>query len=276
MRRLRFLGILHRVCDLRGMELFSLKGQKALVCGASQGIGLAIAEAFAAAGAEVVLLARSEDKLKRVAQRLPGKNHKYIVCDVQNAQSLERAVEQLRQEGISIWVNNTGGPKGGPAAEAGPEEFVQAFHQHLVSAQQILQAVLPSMRSKKSGRIINIISTSVKAPIANLGVSNTVRGAVAQWAKTLANELGPQGITVNNVLPGFTETERLEELKKGSAQRLSKTTEDVEKMWLGQIPLGRLGKPEEVASAVLFLASPAGAYVSGINLPVDGGRTPSL
>lgn len=258
------------------MEQFSLKGQKALVCGASQGIGAAIAKQFAEAGAQVVLLARSEEKLKATLAGLSGQGHSFIACDVSDSKSLDAALVQIKAAGIDIWINNTGGPKGGPAMDAQPEEYYSAFQQHMVASQKIFQAVFPSMKAKKSGRIINVISTSVKAPIANLGVSNTIRGAVAQWAKTLASEVGVFGITVNNLLPGFTGTERLEELKKGTASRLQKSAEDVEKLWLSQIPLGRMGRPEEIAAAALFLASPAGSYVSGINLPVDGGRTPTL
>lgn len=176
---------------------------------------------------------------------------------------------------VSIWLNNTGGPKAGPLSEASPDEMERAFRGHVMSSQVILRTLLPGMKSVGYGRIINVLSTSVKIPIANLGVSNTIRAAMANWAKTLAAELGPSGITVNNILPGYTETPRLESLASGAAKN-GKSEADVKQEWAAQIPLRRLGDPRETASAITFLASPAAAYISGVNLPVDGGRTGSL
>jgi 3-oxoacyl-[acyl-carrier protein] reductase len=175
-----------------------------------------------------------------------------------------------------IVVNNTGGPPGGLASEAAPEAYLAAFRMHVVSNQTILQAVLPGMKAAKFGRIINIISTSVKAPIPGLGVSNTIRAAVAGWAKTLATELGPLGITVNNVLPGFTDTARLKALFTARAEKTGKTYQQVLDEAVASIPAGRLGRAEEIAAAVAFLATPAAGYINGINVPVDGGRTQSL
>lgn len=258
------------------MKQYRLDGKTALVCGASQGIGAAIAREFSAAGAAVILLARNEAKLDEVLKSLEGKNHQILPCDLSDPVAVAALVDKLRAEPISIFINNSAGPKGGGLAEASSSEFPAAFQIHLLAAHQILQAILPGMKKDNFGRVINILSTSVKAPIANLGVSNTVRGAVAQWSKTLASELGPFGITVNNILPGFTRTDRYEQLKALTAKRMGKTEVEVEKLWLSQIPSGRIGEPQELAAAALFLASPAGSYVNGINLPVDGGRTPGL
>jgi 3-oxoacyl-[acyl-carrier protein] reductase len=250
-----------------------LTGRNALVCGASQGIGAASAKALALAGAKVTLLARNEEQLKKVLSELPGQDHRLIVGDLTKPESLTK---KITDRPIHIFVHNSGGPKGGPLLQAHAEEFLTAFHSHLLSAQILSQALIPAMQAEKYGRIINIISTSVKTPLQNLGVSNTIRAAMANWAKTLANEIGAYGITVNNVLPGFTLTSRLESLRKATAERLKVTEAEVEKTWLASIPAARFGKAEETAAAIAFLASPLAGYINGINLPVDGGRTPSL
>lgn len=260
----------------------SLVGKRALVCGSTQGIGRACAIALAELGASVTLMARNAEALERVRQELPtksGQQHATLVADFADPASVKRAIEgdlAANTSGYQVLINNTGGPPGGRAIDATPEQYGAAFSMHVVCGQIITTAVVPGMRAAKYGRIINIISTSVKAPIANLGVSNTVRGAVAQWAKTLANELGPDGITVNNVLPGFTDTERLASLIKARAEKNKSTPEAVAEEMRRSIPMGRFGTAAEIAAAVAFLASPAGSYVSGINLPVDGGRTPGL
>jgi 3-oxoacyl-[acyl-carrier protein] reductase len=173
-------------------------------------------------------------------------------------------------------VNNTGGPPGGTALEATPEQYEQAFNNHVLCNQLLVQAVVPHMERQKYGRIINIISTSVKQPIAGLGVSNTIRAAVANWAKTLAAELGPRGITVNNVLPGMTDTARLRWLIGARAEKTGESVEAVEKIMKAEIPLRRFATASEIAAAVAFLACPAASYINGINIPVDGGRTLSL
>ena len=210
-----------------------------------------------------------------------GQVHRWFAADFADPANVQEAIRtelahQSAAGPYTILVNNTGGPAGGPVAEAQPEAFLAAFRSHVLCNQLLVQALLPGMKSAGYGRIINIISTSVKAPIPGLGVSNTIRAAVANWAKTLATELAPFGITVNNVLPGFTDTERLKQLFTARAQKEGKTLEEVTKAAIGTIPAGRLARAEEVAAAVAFLAMPAASYINGINVPVDGGRTQSL
>jgi 3-oxoacyl-[acyl-carrier protein] reductase len=259
----------------------NLAGKKALIGGASAGIGKATAQELARLGASVTLLARSEEKLKRITnelQRQGQQQHHYCLVDYEDPVVLENKVSaHLRQHGpVHILVNNTGGPPPGPAHLAEEEEYLSAFRQHLIVNQVLVRLCREGMTQAGYGRIVNVISTSVKAPLPNLGVSNTVRGAVANWAKTLATELGPQGITVNNVLPGATETERLEGIIANKAQKTGVDKKTAAQQMTEQIPLRRFAKPEELAQAIAFLASPAAAYISGINVPVDGGRTPVL
>ena len=255
-----------------------LSGKVALVCGASKGIGAASARQLASQGATVVGLARSEDLLSKRCSEWEGEGHSYIAVDISDLDSLsERVQEKIEQYGaISILVCNSGGPASGPLTEASRESFISGFYNHVLGSQTLVSLLLPGMREIGFGRIINIISTSVKIPIPNLGVSNTIRGAVASWSKTLANELGPLGVTVNNVLPGFTATERLESLKVAAGQRLGKSAAEVEEMWKKTIPLGRFAEASETANAVGFLASPSASYINGVSLPVDGGRTGAL
>jgi 3-oxoacyl-[acyl-carrier protein] reductase len=257
----------------------NLNNKNALVCGSTQGIGKATAMALAAEGVNITLVARNEDKLKQVLSELPShRNHNYIVADFSNPKDLKQKIENYVNEnnGFHILVNNTGGPKGGPVFSAAIEDFESAFTQHLKCNHVLAQAVVPFMKSEGFGRIINIISTSVKQPLDGLGVSNTIRGAVANWSKTLANELGQFGITVNNVLPGATETERLSEIIKNKSSKIGVSKEDVSKAMMNTVPAKRFAKPEETANAIIFLASEAASYINGINLPVDGGRTKSL
>lgn len=257
-----------------------LTGKKALVCGSTQGLGLASALELALLGAEVTLLSRSEERLKAALQKLDTskrQRHQYLVADFDYPEQVTSAIERYMTENtVNILVNNTGGPKGGSAIDAGPEDFLKAFNSHLICNHILVKAVLPSMKASGFGRIVNIISISVKQPIAGLAVSNTIRGAVASWSKTLANELGPLGITVNNVLPGYTRTARYDSLVKSSAAATHRTEEEVEAGYLAQIPLRKIGAPEEFGAAVAFLCSPAAGYITGINLPVDGGRLSCL
>ncbi|MCB0639738.1 MAG: SDR family oxidoreductase [Lewinella sp.] len=258
----------------------NLRGKHALVGGSSKGIGKAAAIELAALGADVTLMARSADLLELVKQELDhsqGQTHDYLVVDFTDSDDLRDKVRALAEKKtIHILVNNTGGPPSGPIIEAQPAQFLSAFHNHLICNHILVQAVVPGMTASGYGRIINVVSTSVKSPIDNLGVSNTTRGAVGNWAKTLANELGPRGITVNNVLPGATHTERLAQLLEqwGAAKGLT-AEQQAENMKAG-IPLRRFAEPQELGAAVAFLATPAAAYITGTNLVVDGGRTKML
>lgn len=258
-----------------------LKGKRALVCGSTQGIGRACAHALAELGANITLFARDAGKLDEVLSGLnqdAGQQHVALVADFGQPQQVKQVLaDHVASAGpIHIVVNNTGGPPPGPAHLAEPGDFLAAFDLHLISNHNILQCVLPGMKDSGYGRIINIISTSVKTPLVGLGVSNTIRGAVASWSKTLSNELGPFGITVNNVLPGATNTGRLDAILKTKAQKQNTTVPEIAESAKAAIPLRRFGEPEELADAVAFLASPSAAYITGINLPVDGGRTDSL
>jgi 3-oxoacyl-[acyl-carrier protein] reductase len=257
-----------------------LTGKRALVCGSTQGIGRATAMELALLGASITLVARNEEKLQQVISHLPAddtESHHYLVADFTQPERLSNELtEYLRNHTIDILINNTGGPPAGQAIDADLKEYIEAFSQHVICNQILAQAVVPGMKQAGWGRIINVISTSVKAPLKGLGVSNTIRGAVANWAKTLSLELAPFGITVNNVLPSTAMTGRLQSLIKSRADKEEKTLEQVENEMIKEIPVGKIGKPEDVASAIAFLATPAADYISGINLPVDGGKTPNL
>lgn len=261
------------------MEL-SLEGKVALVNGASAGLGLASAVELAQLGATVILMARNEEKLQKALEQLPKPNfqhHRIAVADMNQLETVSVAVEKiLSEQPVHILVNNTGGPAAGPVHTAELSAFKSAFRQHLLGNHLLATSVLPGMKAAGYGRIINIISTSVKVPLKGLGVSNTIRGAVGNWSKTLATEVAAWGITVNNVLPGATETERLSSIIDGKAARTGAEVDHVRDEMIAEIPAARFGKPLEVGAAVAFLASPAAAYINGINVPVDGGRTPSL
>jgi 3-oxoacyl-[acyl-carrier protein] reductase len=257
-----------------------LSGKRAVVCGSTQGIGKASAIELALLGAEVTLMARNEEALKKVLKELPtpaGQNHDYLVADFSFPEQVKERIGQFaKNRKALILINNTGGPPAGQAIDATPEEFISAFSSHLICNQIMVQALVPAMKEANYGRIINIISTSVKVPLRGLGVSNTTRGAVANWAKTLSFELGPFGITVNNVLPGTTMTGRLDSIIRSKAEKAGKTYEEVKNEMVAEVPVGRISESYEVAAAVAFLASPAAGYINGINVPVDGGRTGSL
>lgn len=251
-----------------------------MVGGSTQGIGLASAQAMAELGATCVLVSRNEEKLKAAVATLStaaGQQHNYLVADYSRPDDLRTAAEAfLKGNQVDILVNNTGGPAGGPVTQAKTDEFLNAFNQHLVCNHILTTLVAEGMKQRGYGRVINIISTSVKIPLHGLGVSNTIRGAVASWAKTMANELGQYGITVNSVLPGATSTERLAAIVGNKSAKSGKSEEEVEKEMMGEIPARRFGRPEEIAAVVAFLASPAAGYVNGTSIPVDGGRTGSI
>jgi len=258
----------------------SLEGKNAIICGSTQGIGLAIAEELALQGANCILIARNEEGLKAVIHNLDislRQEHHYLVADFSRPEEVKSIIESHAQHhAVHILVNNTGGPAAGPVLEATEEAFLHAFNQHLVCNHILARAVVPSMKASAYGRIINIISTSVKIPIQNLGVSNTIRGAVAGWAKTMANELGQFNITVNNILPGYTRTQRLKSLIENIAKRSKVAADIIETNMMEEVPVKRFAEAEEIAAVAAFLASPAASYVNGVSIPVDGGRTGSI
>lgn len=258
----------------------NLSGMRALVAGSTQGIGKAAAVELALLGAAVTLLARDAAKLAAVARELPtpaAQAHDFLVADFANPDEVARVAKAcVANTHYHILVNNTGGPPAGAALDARPEDFLRALNSHLICNHLLVQALVPGMKKLAYGRIINVISTSVKIPIAGLGVSNTTRGAVANWAKTLSLELAPLGITVNNVLPGSTQTGRIEDIIRTRAARSGKPEAAIRQQMIDEIPAARMATPEEVAAAIAFLATPAAAYINGVNLPVDGGRTGSL
>lgn len=258
-----------------------LKNKQAIVCGSTQGIGKAVALELAQLGASVTLVARNEEALKKTKAELSTSHnqlHSYLCVDFSRPEELKSIAEAYlqRQPIVHILVNNTGGPPAGPAHLAKPEEFLSAFNNHLICNHILAQACIEGMKNAKYGRIINIISTSVKQPLPNLGVSNTIRAAVANWSKTLANELGKFNITVNNVLPGATATQRLQSIIENKSTKTGHAVDSVSKEMMAEIPMGRFADASEIANAVAFLASPAASYINGINLPVDGGRTGCL
>jgi len=260
--------------------IIDLSGKRALVCGSTQGIGKAIAIELAKCNAHITLVARNESTLKESLEelnRIHSNEHNYLVADFNRPDELKKTIQDFTAKNrIDILINNTGGPAGGPIAEAKTEDFLNAYQQHLVCNHILAQACLGGMKQNSYGRIINIISTSVKQPIRGLGVSNTTRAAVANWAKTLSIEVAPYGITVNNILPGATKTLRLETIAKNKAAKTGVQITEVETEMLHEIPAGRFATPDEIAYAAVFLASPFASYINGINVPVDGGRTACL
>ncbi|MFN5518415.1 MAG: SDR family oxidoreductase [Bacteroidota bacterium] len=259
---------------------YSLKGMHALVCGSSKGIGKASAITLAAMGAHVTLSARNEVTLVDAMNQLDtsvGQQHAFLIADFSKPVELKEIIRyRLKTQSFQILVNNTGGPAAGTITDANEEQFISAFQNHLLCNHILATTLIDGMKAASYGRIINIISTSVKVPLRGLGVSNTIRAAVASWAKTLSNELAVHGITVNNVLPGATATERLSEIIRHKALRTHTEQAHIEREMLDEIPMNRFANPMEVAAAVGFLASPSASYITGINIPVDGGRTGCL
>jgi 3-oxoacyl-[acyl-carrier protein] reductase len=276
---LRLIPAIHKTY-LYGMDI-NLDNKKALVCGSTQGIGFAVAKELAAMGATVTLLARNENSLKNSIAELPAtrnQSHNYLVADFSDPAQLQKNILQFNKANgpYHILINNTGGPAGAPVTEAIPEQFENAFRQHLVCNHILVTALLPGMKEAGFGRIVNIISTSVKQPLNGLGVSNTVRAAVANWSKTLAGEVASFGITVNNVLPGATLTGRLSSLIEAKSLKTGRSVEELKAEMIHEIPAGRFGEPAEIAAAAAFLCTPAASYITGINLTADGGRTGCL
>ncbi|MFN4082892.1 MAG: SDR family oxidoreductase [Bacteroidia bacterium] len=261
--------------------IIDLSGKNALVCGSTKGIGLAIAKQFALLGANVTLMSRNGALLERIVKDLDNsknQQHDFLVADFSKPQQVKEAIEkQIENHHIyQILVNNSGGPSPGPVLNAREEEFLMAFNAHLLSSHYLVQNTIDGMKQSGYGRIINIISTSVKIPLKGLGVSNTIRGAVANWSKTLASEVAQWGITVNNILPGATATDRLKQIIEGKAIKQNHSVDEVNNEMLSEIPMNRFAQPEEIAYTAAFLASNYAAYITGINVPVDGGRTGNL
>lgn len=254
----------------------NLNGKTALVFGSTQGIGNAIASKFAAEGAKVILVGRNAEKLEQTKKDLSGEGHDTLVVDQSDVASIEAGAALLTDRKIDILVNNTGGPDPGLVSEETWENFDMAITKQLRCSQTFAKTILPGMRERKFGRIINIISTSVKIPIYGLGVSNTIRGAIASWAKTLSLEVAADGVTVNNILPGFIRTGRLQQIIENNARKSGKSVEEVSTNMKKSVPTGRFGEPEEMANMALFLSSDAAGYVNGTSIQVDGGRTGSI
>lgn len=258
----------------------SLENKTAIICGSTQGIGLASAIELANLGATCILMARNENALKEAIQKLDtsfNQQHSYLVANFDEPDEVKKVIEHFMQNKVvHVLINNSGGPNAGPIATANEEDFINTFNRHLICNHILTKAIVPSMKAAGYGRIINIISTSVKIPLANLGVSNTIRGAVASWSKTMANELGQFNITVNNVLPGATATGRLTAIIQNNAGKKNTTIDEVEEEMKKEIPMKRFAEPSELGNVVAFLASPAASYINGVNIPVDGGRTGSL
>jgi len=258
----------------------NLRGKHALVCGGSKGIGFAAAAVLADLGATVTLLSRDQATLEAAVVQLDhasGQQHRVLVADLSQPEAVQQVLAGfVAEHPVHILINNAGGPKSGPIVDASADQLINGFKTHVLSSQVITQAVLPGMRESGYGRIINIISTSVKQPIPGLGVSNTIRGAMGNWSKTLAGEIAQYGITVNNILPGMTSTERLASLFDAMSAQLKMTPEAYAEQVRKTIPMGRFADPAEIANAIGFLASPAASYITGTNIVVDGGRTKSL
>ena len=257
----------------------ALAGKRVLICGASGGIGAATARMMAKAGASTVVAARSVDKLDALVEELaslgPGR-HMAMALDLEDLSAVEAAVKTLLSDGpVHVLVNNAGGPPGGALIDAEVDEFIAPFQRHLHASHTLVKGLLPGMEAAGYGRILQIISTSVKEPIPNIGVSNTLRGAMASWAKTLSREL-PPCVTINNVLPGFTATDRLSSLANSIQARTGKSAEDVHRGWMDQVPIDRLIDPLETAASLTYLALPAAGAIRGVSLAVDGGRLRSI
>ena len=259
-------------------DLFSVEGKIALVTGGGSGIGTMIARGLVEAGAKVYIASRKKDVCDEVAAELSGFGECIgLAADLQKPEECVRLAEEIRsREGrLDILVNNAAGPPGGPLLDNDVADFEAPFKRHLHAAHQITRMVVPAMEEAGTGRIVNIISTSVREPIPNIGLSNTLRGAMASWAKSLSREL-PSCITINNILPGFTDTDRLGSLAASIEEKTGRSQEDIHNTWMSQVPIGRLIDPAETASAITFLCLPQSGGIRGVSLAVDGGRMRSI
>jgi 3-oxoacyl-[acyl-carrier protein] reductase len=252
-----------------------LVGRVARVTAASKGLGRAIAEELAAEGATVAMCARGEAALKEAADSVASRGNQVlpIVGDVSRTEDVERIVgDTIARFGrVDILVNNAGGPPSGPFESLTPAQWDEAIRLTLLSAVNLTRLVLLGMKERKWGRIINVTSITVKQPVDGLMLSNSIRAAVTGFARTLANEVASFGITVNNILPGFTRTERVEELARQTAEREGITADEALAKSISQIPMRRLAEPREFAAVAAFLASERASYVTGVSVAVDGG-----
>ena len=264
------------------MISIDLSGRRALVCGASAGLGLAVAEALSAAGAEVLISARSQERLDAAAAKIESKSATgsrpvTLVADLTSVADIEAMTQSALEGGaIDILVNNAGGPPSGTFDDLSEADWRRAVDLTLMSAVETTRRILPAMRQQRWGRIINVTSTSVKQPVEALLLSNSIRLAVIGWAKTLANEVGPDNVLVNSVGPGFTATERLDQLAAAAAERRGIDVEQIRAAWRASVPLRRIAEPSEFAGPVLFLASELASYVTGTMIAIDGGRNQSM
>jgi 3-oxoacyl-[acyl-carrier protein] reductase len=259
----------------------NLTGKRALVGGSSRGIGLAIARQLAASGASVTLMARSEEKLAAIIAALPSdtpeQRHQYLAVDFTNFNDYEKQISAFfKNNSIDILINNTQGPKAGSSLEKEIKDYQEAFDVLFKSVVLTTQLALPHMQRQGWGRIINVASVSVKEPLSYLVLSNTIRAAVATWAKSLATAVAVNHITVNTILTGYFDTERLSELNEKKAEQLGIPSSEVKEHMIGQVPMKRLGKPSEYGYLAAFLSSEQASYITGTNIPIDGGLLKSL
>ena len=250
-----------------------LTGKKALVGGSSKGIGLGIANELANSGASVCLMARNESRLKEIVGQLPNSsNHSYLVVDFSKFEEYKLKIEEYIQNNhVDILVNNTQGPPAGNSLSKNIDSYQEAFDLLFKSVVHTTSLVIPKMQKNKWGRIINVTSVSVKEPLNYLVLSNSIRSAVVAWAKSLSVDLGPDGITVNSILTGYFDTERIKELNKEKSKSLKITETEVLDKMKSLVPASRLGRPEEYGYLVSFLSSDKAAYINGASIPIDGG-----
>lgn len=258
----------------------TLEGNRALVGGATSGLGKAIALQLAACGATVTLMARNQGKLKTMLQELPRPSHQthdYLIVDFENFDDFQERIQAYFDgKSVDILVNNTHGPAAGPAMDIGVQDYQEAFDLLFKTYCFTTSLALPNMLGNKFGRIINVSSMSVQEPLANMALSNSIRAAVVNWAKTLADEVAPHGITVNNILTGSFDTERLKTLHKKQAEQKGINLEVWRQQAAEKIPMRRFGRPEEYGYLAAFLASKFAAYITGTSIPIDGGALRSV